>query len=332
MMNKTNWKIYFFVIAGISLMLSCAQKPSSIEGKIIDEDGNPLAGAAVFSVPQRYSTLSDTLGNYKIEGIESGQYSLLAKLGDDSTLVNIGFIEAGIKIQKDIEIKLAPPPPPPAVEKKPTPKPKPKKEQDFVDPIYAGGTKVLLLADKDFISKFEIESSDGLAWELRKVRTSDTQFGKARLYEGYFPGPSSKYYDTAARRCIYDNKLWIFTQGPEEAPENGREVYISVPLGLPANADIDSIVAVYGFPKFPSDAAEGSVRFRMVGETISGDIPILIDWQKVEHNSNGRFYHESIPTLGDNRKISYITLEINSDGDTVWDSFLIRPMVYFSLK
>lgn len=255
-MTKSNWKIYLLVITGIVLILACAQKPSSVEGKITDESGNFLAGAAVFSVPQRYSTLSDTLGNYKIEGIESGQYSLLAKLGDDSTLVNIGFIEPGIKIQKDIEIKLAPPPSQPRVEKKARPKPKPKKEKEFIDPILRGNTKVLLLANKDFLPKFEVESSDGLAWELRKVQTSDTKFGKARLYEGFFPGPSSRYFETAARRCIYDNKLWIYSQGPEQTPEGGREIYIGIPLGLPANADIDSVVTILGFPKFPANKPE----------------------------------------------------------------------------
>ena len=37
--------------------------------------------------------------------------------------------------------------------------------------------------------------------------------------------------ETAAQRCKYDNKLWIFTHGPEPAPDGGREIYISIPLG-----------------------------------------------------------------------------------------------------
>jgi hypothetical protein len=313
------------------LFLGCAEKPAVIKGTVTDEEGNSLAGAAVFSVPQRYSVLSDTLGNFTIEGIEAGQYSLLAKLGSDSTLVNLGTIEPGQVLITTVVIKKTPPPPPPEpkVEKPAEPKPK---EQPFVDPIYADGLKVLLLADKDFLKKFEVESSDGLVWELRNLKTPRISFEGGKMYEGYFAGPSPRFFETAARRCVYDGKLWIYTHGPEPAPEGGREVYIAIPLDLPGNADIDSVVAYYGYPKFPANASAGSVRFRMVGETTRGGISILIDWEKIDHSANGKFYHKVIPTLGDNRKIEYISLEINSDGDAAWDEFLIRPLVYFSMN
>ena len=93
------WKKYRIGLLSILLLnillVGCAKKPATIKGTITDEDGNPLAGAAVFSVPQRYSTLSDTLGQFAIDGVESGQYPLLAKLGDDSTMINIGLVEPG---------------------------------------------------------------------------------------------------------------------------------------------------------------------------------------------------------------------------------------------
>ena len=321
--------ITFIVIGG------CAKKPAVIKGTIVDENNAPLGGAAVFSVPQKYSTLTDTLGNFTIDGVEPGQYSLLAKLGDDSTLVNLGLIEPGQVLLTTIVIKKAPPPqpPPPPKEKVETkPKPKPKKEKPFVDPILQSGEKVLLLADKEFFKNFEVESTDGFVWELKQTSYSKLKFKGGRLKEGYFSGPNYKYYETAARRCIYDNKLWIYTHGPEQTPAGGREVYISIPLGLPGNADIDSLVVFYGFPRFPDGVPPGSVKFRLVGETASGGISILIDWQKIDHASNGSFYKKSIPTLGDNRKLQYVSLEINSDGDAVWDALLIRPLVYFSLK
>ena len=152
------------------------------------------------------------------------------------------------------------------------------------------------------------------------------------MKEGYFAGPKSDYFETAARRCIYDNKLWIYTHGPEQTPPGGREIYISIPLGLPGNADIDSLIVFYGFPRFPDGVPEGSVKFRLLGETLNGGISSLIDWQKIQHSSNGSFYKKAITTKGENRKLEYVTFEINSDGYAVWDALLIRPIVYFNVK
>jgi len=325
------------ILSLIIALAGCAKKPAIIKGAVTDEDGKPLGGAAIFSVPQRYSTLTDTLGQFTIDGVESGQYSLLAKLGEDSTMVNIGLVEPGQVLVTTIVIQIAPPPPPPPPEKpkeepKPKPKPKVEKEVEFIDPVLKNGDKVLLLADKEFFKLFEVESSDDLVWELKKTSTSKLKFKNGRMYEGYFSGPSFEYFETAARRCVYDNKLWIYTHGPEQTQPEGREVYITIPLGLPANIDIDSIIVFYGFPKFPADAPGGSVRFRMVGETTGGGISILLDWEKIDHFTNGNFFNKVIPTLGDNRKIQYVSLEINSDGDAVWDAFLIRPLVYYSVK
>ena len=84
-MLKSGGKYYISVGLAILLIAGCAEKPATIKGSVKDEDGKPLAGAAVFSVPQRYSTLTDTLGNFSIEGVESGQYSLMAKMGEDAT-------------------------------------------------------------------------------------------------------------------------------------------------------------------------------------------------------------------------------------------------------
>jgi len=323
------------ILSLILVFAGCAKKPAIIKGTVTDENGKPLGGAAIFSVPQRYSTLTDTLGQFTIDGVESGQYSILAKLGEDSTMVNIGLIEPGQVLVTTIVIKIAPPPPPAKKPKetiKPKPKPKVEKEVEFIDPVLKNGDKVLLLADKEFFKQFEIESSDDLVWELKKTSTSKLKFKNGRMYEGYFSGPSSEYFETAARRCIYDNKLWIYTHCPEQTPAEGREIYITIPLGLPANIDIDSMIVFYGFPKFPADASTGSVKFRMVGETASGGISILLDWEKIDHATNGSFFKKAIPTLGDNRKIQYVSLEVNSDGDAVWDAFLIRPLVYFSVK
>jgi hypothetical protein len=337
-MLKKRWIWILGFVLFVLFLSGCAKKPAEIKGTVTDENGKPLAGAAIFSVPQRYSTLSDTLGQFIIKSVESGQYAILAKYGEDSTLVNLGLIEPGRIMVTTVVINTAPPPPPPPPpepeepKEEPKPKPKPKTVADFVDPLIKSGEKLLLLSDKSFFKQFEIESSDDLVWEFRDIRTSDLKFAGGRMYEGYFSGTSKKYYETAARRCAYDGKTWIYTHGPERTPKEGREIYITIPLGLPGNVDIDSLVVYYMFPRFPSNAESGSIRFRMVGETSTGGISILLDWERIDHSSNGQMFHKVIPTLGDNRKIQYISLEVNSDGDAVWDAFLVRPIVYFSVK
>jgi len=305
-MLKKRWIRLLGLLLIASILSGCAKKPAEIKGTVTNEKGEPLGGAAIFSVPQRYSTLSDTLGQFSIEGVESGQYAILAKFGEDSSLVNLGLIEPGEVLVTNVVIRITPPPPPPPPPEpekpkekpKPKPKPKPKKEVEFIDPLLQNGEKLLLLSDKEFVKQFEIESSDDLVWEFRELKISKLKFANGRMYEGYFSGPSSRYYETAARRCVYDNKAWIYTHGPEQTPEEGREIYITIPLGLPGNVDIDSLVVFYMFPRFPNDAESGSIKFRMVGETASGGISILLDWEKIDHSSNGNRFHKAMPTLG----------------------------------
>ena len=73
------FKKYRICFLGLTFLLlviaSCAKKPAVIKGTVTDDEGKPLGGAAIFSVPQRYSTLTDTLGQFTIEGVEAGQYS-----------------------------------------------------------------------------------------------------------------------------------------------------------------------------------------------------------------------------------------------------------------
>ncbi|MEE9553935.1 MAG: carboxypeptidase-like regulatory domain-containing protein [candidate division Zixibacteria bacterium] len=335
----------FFRYVNIVLLVSalfwagCAKKPATIKGKVTNAEGQPLAGAAIFTIPQQMSVLSDTSGNFIFDDVVPGEYSLLAKFDSDSTVKIIGEIGPGATMTVDLVIfKSEPPPPPPPPPKpkpkkkpKPKAKPKPKPDIPLVDPAEKSGTKVLHLGTSVFFEKFEVESSDGLVWTLKKEKDSNLKFKGGLLREGYFAGPYHKYWETAARKLEYDNKVWIYIHGPEKVIGDRRNISITVPLGLPANAEIDSVVVEYGLPKFPDDYTPGKVQLRLLGYTAS-DITNFMDWHPVDHDENGLIKKEVINPRGANRKLEYIVIDVDSDGDAYWDALIVRPLVYFDLR
>lgn len=330
--------LLLIIVIVAAMFAGCAKKPANIKGTVVDDKGSPLGGAAVLSVPQRYSTLTDTLGNFTMERIEPGQYSLLVRFGNDSTLVNIGLIEPGEDKTTSITLTIAPPPPAPPLPEIKTdtiPKPvaeKPIKELKFTDPIVKEGGNVVLLCIDSIFAKYEVESGDNLNWELRKTKDPTIKFKdeNGRMTAGYFSGPRQENFETAAGKCIYDGKLWIYSHGPNAAPKGGRTISIAIPIELGENAAIDSLIVFYGIPPYASKQPEGSIQFRALSESATGKINILIDWQHVEHSSNGSFHKKAVEIPPDNRYISYVTLEFDSDGEVAGDDFLVRPILYFT--
>jgi len=329
---------YAIISIGALLLIwaGCAKKPGTIKGKITNAEGEPLAGAAVFTIPQQMSVLSDTLGFFEFVDVPPGEYSIMAKYDADSTLKIIGEIEPGATVTVDLVVfKSEPPPPPPPpkpVEKpKPKPKPKPPPDKPLIDPAEKNGGKVLHLGTSAFFKKFEVESSDGLVWDLKNEKDTKLKFPGGVLREGYFAGPYHKYWETAARKLEYDGKVWIYIHGPEKVVGDRRNITITVPLGLPANAEIDSVVIEYGLPKFPDDYTPGTVQLRLLGYTAS-DITNLMDWHPLDHDENGLIKKEVISPRGANRKLEYIVIDVDSDGDAYWDALIVRPLVYFELR
>jgi hypothetical protein len=322
----------------LAMLGGCAKKPAIIKGRITDADGKPLAAAAVFTIPQEQTTLSDTAGYFVFDEVKPGEYSLMAKFESDSTIKLIGQVNPGENLNYDLVIfkSVPPPPPPPSTPPPDTTKveksaPPPRDEPPVTDPALTTGARVLHLGSPEFIKKFEIESSDGLVWDLKKEKDTKLRFQGGRLFEGYFAGPYHKYWETAARRLEYDGRIWIYIHGPEKVVDKSRAITIGIPLGLPANADIDSIVVEYGFPRFPDDYSAGDIQMRMIGETAS-DITVLMDWKRVDHAENGLIKKQVIIPKGANKKIDKINIETDSDGDAVWDDLMVRPLVYFSMQ
>ena len=333
-MKASKHLFVWFTLLAI-LAVGCAKKPATINGRVMDADGKPLAGAAVFTIPQQQSTLTDTAGNFSFEEVPPGEYSLMAKFDSDSTVKLIGQVGPGETKSFDMVIfkSLPPPPPPPpdTTKKEEPPPPPPKEEPPITDPAVASGAKVLHLGTTEFIKRYEVESSDGLIWEFKREKDTKLKFKGGRLFEGYFCGPYHKYWETAARRLEYDGRVWIFIHGPDNVGVDGRSITISIPLDLPANADIDSVVIEYGLPRFPETYTDGDVQLRILGETAS-DITVLMDWQTVDHAENGLIRKQVVVPRGANRKLEKINIESDSDGDAAWDDLMVRPLVYFSLE
>ncbi len=330
----------------ILAMIGCAKKPATSKGRVTDSDGRALAGAAIFTIPQQQSTLTDSAGFYVFEEVPPGEYSILGKYEADSTLRLIGPVRPGEVLNYDLVIFITPPPPPPpppppetvvvvpppdTVKAETPPPPPPVREKPAItDPALAEGGNVLHLGSSEFIKNYEVESSDGLVWSLKNERDSKLKFQGGRLFEGYFAGPYHKYWETAARKLEYDGRIWIYVHGPEKVVSGSRAISIGIPLGLPASAEIDSIVVEYGLPRFPEDYTGGDVQLRILGETAS-DITDLMEWKRIDHAENGLIKKQVIVPRGANRKLEKVTLEVDSDGDATWDDLMIRPLVYFQL-
>ena len=334
-------RLILFALAVVILVSGCAKKPGTIKGRVTDSQGNPLGGAAVMTIPQNSAALTDTLGNFIIVEVTPGEYSLMAKFDNDSTVKLIGEIRPGGSVTADIVLFKAPPPPPPPP---PSPEPvvvestkvaetppPPKEMPPIVDPAIASGARVLHLGTSEFIAKYNVESSDNLVWTLRKEKDSKLKFRGGRMFEGYFSGPYHKYWETAARKLEYDGKLWIYIHGPEKVTDNSRAINISIPLGLPASAQIDSVVIEYGMPRFHKGIEPGGIQLRVLGETASG-ISILMDWEQVDHNENGFIRKQVIEARGSNKKLERINIETDSDGDAISDALIVRPLIYFELR
>ncbi len=103
--SQPGWDLYA-VIRGLTAAINVSA--GNIAGIVTDTAGNPLAGAAVTAEPGGYSTLTDINGNYNLDNIIMGAYSVsVSKAGfaietqpdvvvneNETTLVNFMLAEA----------------------------------------------------------------------------------------------------------------------------------------------------------------------------------------------------------------------------------------------
>ena len=77
---------------------------ASLKGYIVDELGRPVEGVAVLSVDEKYGTVSDSKGYYKITRIEAGTYNFnITCFGYEPLLLTFNFA-AGVSTKGDFAI------------------------------------------------------------------------------------------------------------------------------------------------------------------------------------------------------------------------------------
>ncbi|MCF6353020.1 MAG: carboxypeptidase-like regulatory domain-containing protein [Cyclobacteriaceae bacterium] len=109
--------LFFVSIAAISCLEQVVEPVSfgSLKGSVIDNfNGEPLAGVEINTNPSSSSVLSDSLGNFTIAEIATGEYSFTASLnGYEKTFLNATIdkkITAEINFKMDRQVILPDPP------------------------------------------------------------------------------------------------------------------------------------------------------------------------------------------------------------------------------
>ncbi|MEM1216202.1 MAG: carboxypeptidase-like regulatory domain-containing protein [Bacteroidota bacterium] len=70
-------KIFFLLIVLWSSSLSLAQSSASLSGRVTDERGEPLIGITILLEATDLGTATDLAGNYRIENIPAGEYTVI---------------------------------------------------------------------------------------------------------------------------------------------------------------------------------------------------------------------------------------------------------------
>ncbi len=87
--------LVFALVLLLSAGLAFAQETGRIEGKVTREDGTPLGGVSVQIEGSDRSVLTDSEGNYRIDGVAPGTYTLQFSLLDRSATEANVTVEAG---------------------------------------------------------------------------------------------------------------------------------------------------------------------------------------------------------------------------------------------
>lgn len=115
-MKKRVYELILFLCVSL-MLLTCSDKPetvepiiSSIQGKVTDKtDSSPITGASVTTSPTSSSQTTDGSGNYSMDDIGPGDYTITAvKDGYEASTVTV-VLEEGKSVTADIQLSpLAP--------------------------------------------------------------------------------------------------------------------------------------------------------------------------------------------------------------------------------
>ena len=73
--------LFFFVSLSITI-IATAQSKVTLNGKVIDDRSNPVAGASIHLLNTHHAALTDGQGNFSITNIFPGKYLVTIVLSD----------------------------------------------------------------------------------------------------------------------------------------------------------------------------------------------------------------------------------------------------------
>jgi Carboxypeptidase regulatory-like domain len=112
---STTWKYFLLVILILllgSIPLAMQRDAGAIEGVVIDDHSAAIAGATVEARNTMsgvvFPAIADASGNYKINGLPQGRYSLWVKAaGHDSVWLREVIVDRGQTVRRDIRLAVS---------------------------------------------------------------------------------------------------------------------------------------------------------------------------------------------------------------------------------
>lgn len=89
-MKKT---IFYLLLIAVSAVSAFGQNSNRVNGKVVNADGKPVAGATVFLEGTTTTTLTKADGTFALEAIEAGEYNLIvtsSEYAPQSTQITVG--------------------------------------------------------------------------------------------------------------------------------------------------------------------------------------------------------------------------------------------------
>ena len=106
---KEQIKVYLIAAFLLSIAIGCMQTEGTITGKVTDSGGNPVSGAIVFVEPENYGGITDASGEYTIENVPLGDYTVTATFGmitnsGEASIIDETFSCTPPQVEVDIQL------------------------------------------------------------------------------------------------------------------------------------------------------------------------------------------------------------------------------------
>ncbi|MFM7721384.1 MAG: carboxypeptidase-like regulatory domain-containing protein, partial [Bacteroidota bacterium] len=95
----------FFIILGLFLLSAESMQAQSIQGKIVNQQGETVVGAIIMVEGTTKGAASDVFGSYSISGLSNGTYSIEIKALSYATQKITGVVVGAEVVKLDVVLK-----------------------------------------------------------------------------------------------------------------------------------------------------------------------------------------------------------------------------------